>query len=85
MIGLEIAMVGVGVTILLSAYRIVVGPTEADRAVGADLFAFSIIAMIALVGVRAGSGGVFDLVLVATLVAFLSALGLARLLNRGSR
>lgn len=85
MIGLEIAMVGVGVAILLSAYRIVVGPTEADRAVGADLFAFSIIAMIALVGVRAGSGGVFDLVLVATLVAFLSALGLARLLNRGAR
>lgn len=85
MIGLEIAMVGVGVTILLSAYRIVRGPTEADRAVGADLFAFSIIAMIALVGVRAGSGGVFDLVLVATLVAFLSALALARLLNRGAR
>lgn len=85
MIGLEIAMVGVGLTILLSVVRIVVGPTEADRVVGADLLGFSVIAMIALVGVRAGSAGVFDLVLVATLVAFLSALGLARLLNRGAR
>lgn len=85
MIGVEIAMVGVGLTILLSVVRIVIGPTDGDRAIGADLLAFSIIAMIALIGVRAGSEGVFDLVLVATLVAFLSALALARLLTRGAR
>ena len=85
MIGLEIAMGAIGITILVAAYRIARGPTDADRAVGADLLGFSIIALIALVGVRAGSGGAFDLVLIATLVAFLSALGLARLLNRGAR
>jgi len=85
MIGLESAIVGVGLTLLLACYRIVRGPTPADRALGADLLAFAVIAMIALVGVRAASAGVFDLVLVATLVAFLSALALARLLLRGER
>lgn len=85
MIGVEIAIVGVGVTLLLACYRIMQGPTPADRALGADLLAFGVIAMMALVGVRAASAGVFDLVLVATLVAFLSALALARLLLRGER
>jgi multicomponent Na+:H+ antiporter subunit F len=70
---------------VLSSYRIVVGPTPADRAVAADLLTFAIVALIALVGARVQSPATLDLVLVATLVAFLSSVSLARALTRGWR
>lgn len=85
MTGIEIAMIAIAVTILLAVVRIVIGPTSADRAVAADLLSFSIIAEIALIGTRLGSIGTFDLVLVATLVAFLSAVSIARVMGRGRR
>ncbi|TSD62459.1 monovalent cation/H+ antiporter complex subunit F [Aeromicrobium piscarium] len=85
MTGIEIAMVGVAVAIALSIVRIVIGPTPADRAVGADLLSFGLIAELALLGTRLGRMGTYDLVLVATLVAFLSAVSLARVMVRGRR
>ncbi|MFD1858937.1 pesticidal protein Cry26Aa [Aeromicrobium camelliae] len=85
MTGIEIAMIAIGATILLAVVRIVIGPTSADRAVAADLLSFSIIAEIALIGTRLGSTGTYDLVLVATLVAFLSAVSIARVMGRGRR
>ena len=85
MIGLDIALVACGFASVLSAYRIVVGPTPADRAVAADLLTFSLVGLIALVGLRAESTATLDLVLVATLVAFLSSVSLARALTRGWR
>ncbi len=85
MIGVDIALVACGFASVLSAYRIVVGPTPADRAVAADLLTFSLVGLVALVGVRAASTATLDLVLVATLVAFLSSVSLARALTRGWR
>lgn len=85
MIGVDIAIVGVTAAVLLAAWRIVVGPTAADRAVAGDLLSFSVVALIALTGVRMQSAATLDLVLVATLVAFLAAVSLARLLTRGWR
>lgn len=85
MIGLDVALVAAGFAAVLSAYRIVMGPTPADRAVAADLLTFAIVALLALIGLRAGSTATLDLVLVATLVAFLSAVSLARALTRGWR
>ncbi|OUZ06837.1 pesticidal protein Cry26Aa [Aeromicrobium sp. PE09-221] len=85
MTGVEIAMIGVAVAIALSIVRIVIGPTPADRAVGADLLSFGLIAELALLGTRLGRMGTYDLVLVATLVAFLAAVSLARVMVRGRR
>lgn len=85
MIGVDIAIVLVVISLALAAARMVIGPTDADRAVAADLLFFAIIAMIALVGVRVGSSATFDIVLIATLVGFLSAISLARALTKGKR
>lgn len=85
MTGIEVAIIGVAVAMALAMVRIVIGPTPADRAVAADLLCFGVIAQIALLGTRAGSLGTYDLVLVATLVAFLAAVSLARLMVRGRR
>ncbi|EFQ81941.1 Multiple resistance and pH regulation protein F [Aeromicrobium marinum DSM 15272] len=85
MIALDVAIAGCGIAVALAVWRIAVGPTPADRAVGTDLLTFAVVALIALIGTRTASAGTFDLVLVATLVAFLAAVSLARLLTRGHR
>ncbi|WP_265520847.1 monovalent cation/H+ antiporter complex subunit F [Oerskovia flava] len=85
MIALTVAAGLVVLAMLAAAYRMIAGPDDANRAVAADLFFFAIIAIIAIVGVATESVGTFDLVLVASLVGFLSALSLARALTRGER
>jgi len=84
-IALDIAIVVLVGVCVLAAARMLIGPTDADRAVAADLFTFSVLGLIALVGVRSGSVATFDLLLIATLVGFLSGLSLARALTRGRR
>jgi multisubunit Na+/H+ antiporter MnhF subunit len=82
---LDIAIVACSIALLLSVWRIARGPSPADRVVAADLLTFSLVGLIALVGTRMASVGTFDLVLIATLVAFLAAVSLARALTGGKR
>lgn len=82
---LDIAIAGCAVALLVSVYHIARGPTAADRAVAADLLTFSVVALIALIGTRLARTGTFDLVVIATLVAFLAAVSIARALTGGRR
>lgn len=82
---LDIAIIGIAVVLLIAVYRIVAGPTGADRAVAADLLTFSVVGVLVLAGARLERLGTFDLVLIATLVTFLSAVSLARGLMGGRR
>lgn len=80
--------IGIGIIVIAcfaATYRILAGPTEADRAIGGDLLLFGMIGLLALFGVRIGSPATFDIVLIASLVGFLGALSLARVLARGKR
>ncbi|WP_136518647.1 MULTISPECIES: monovalent cation/H+ antiporter complex subunit F [Cellulomonas] len=85
MIAVDIAIVGCAVALLVSAYQVARGPEPADRVVAADLLTFSLVALVALVGTRLGRVGTFDVVIVATLVAFLAAVSLSRALTGGRR
>ncbi|MFB1427998.1 monovalent cation/H+ antiporter complex subunit F [Micrococcus endophyticus] len=84
-LGIDVAVALLVVAALVSAYRIVKGPLDADRAVSGDLLTFSILGMLVLFGVRMDNPFTFDLVLVAAIVAFLSGMSLARALTRGKR
>ena len=84
-VGIDLAIGLLTVAALVSAYRIVVGPLDADRAVSGDLLTFSALGMLVLFGVRTDNGWTFDLVLIAAIVAFLSGMSLARALTRGKR
>lgn len=77
---INIAIIVIGLTSLPAAYRMVAGPTNADRVVSADLLIFATVGLLALFGIRGGSGFTFDVVLVTSLVGFLGALSLARAL-----
>ena len=85
MIGLAIGIILITVACLASTYRMLAGPTEADRAVAGDLLLFGIIGLVALFGIRVASAFTFDIVLIVALVGFLGVLSLARALTRGKR
>ncbi|WP_029088667.1 monovalent cation/H+ antiporter complex subunit F [Brevibacterium album] len=85
MTGLDIGILLLVAACLAATVRMLAGPSEADRAIAGDLLLFGVVGLIALVGVRIGSGYTFDIVLVASVVGFLGALSLARALTRGKR
>ena len=85
MTALDAAIIVVALAALGSTYRMLAGPSDADRAIAADLLLFGVIGLIALFGVRAASAFTFDIVLIAALVGFLGPLSLARALTRGKR
>lgn len=84
-ISIGFAVVVLAVVVLASVYRMVVGPTDADRAIAGDLLLFAVIGLVALIGHLTVSQWTFDLVLVATFLGFLGSLSLARALTRGRR
>lgn len=85
MIGIDIGIALLVLACLASTYRMLAGPSEADRVIAGDLLLFGTVGIIALVGVRAASSATFDIVLVASLLGFLGALSLGRALTRGAR
>jgi multicomponent Na+:H+ antiporter subunit F len=80
---LDIAIGALALTLLPAIWRIVRGPTAADRAVASDLVFFVFVAVVALLAVRLDVAGLFDVVIVATVVGFLAPVTLARLIDRG--
>ncbi len=85
LIGIDVGITLLLVAAVVSAYRILVGPLDADRAVSGDLLTFSVTGMVTLFGVRAANVFTFDLVLIAAITGFLTGMSLARALTRGRR
>lgn len=80
------AVLGVLVLALLGAtFRLIVGPSDADRAVAMDYGFFVFVAGVALLAVRLDQPVLLDVVLVTTLVGFLATVALARLVEWGRR
>jgi multicomponent Na+:H+ antiporter subunit F len=82
MFWIDVGFFVLGLAFLTTVWRMAVGPTNADRAVAADLAFFVLIGVLALAAVRFDQPVFFDLVLVATLVGFVASLALARLIDR---
>ncbi|MFW2513445.1 monovalent cation/H+ antiporter complex subunit F [Demequina sp. SO4-13] len=85
MIGLVIGIVLVGLAGIATVYRMVAGPTDAERAIAGDMLMFCVIALLALLGVLFATPSALVIVLVAALLGFLSTIALARALTRGRR
>jgi multicomponent Na+:H+ antiporter subunit F len=82
---IDVAFAVVVLAMAAATVRIVRGPSDADRAAGADVVFFAFVALVALVGIRNSSFYAIDVVLMCTLVGFLAALSMARLITGGKR
>ena len=81
----DIALLLLGASIVIAVGRILIGPSKADRGAGADVVFFGFVGIVVLLGLRLDTELVVDIVLVCTLVGFLAALSLARLVSGGKR
>lgn len=82
---LDGALVVLALSLLVAAWRLLTGPTDADRALAVDYGFVVVVAGIAVLAVRLRTPALLDLVLVATLVGFLSTVAFARLVAERSR
>lgn len=80
---LDVCLVVLALALVGTVVRVVNGPSDADRAVAADLAFFIFVAAVALLAVRLGAPYLLDVAVVATLAGFLGTVTLARLLHRG--
>jgi multicomponent Na+:H+ antiporter subunit F len=71
---------GAALVVLAAAlfWRVVVGPTTADRVVAVNVIGTAAVVVIALLGAALGEPGFLDVALVYALLNFLLSLGLAR-------
>lgn len=83
-IAANVALVALAVALLMTAWRIVVGPTLPDRIVALDLLVGIVIGMIGVVTVVSGYDPYLDVAIALGLVGFLATVAFSRfVLSRG--
>jgi len=79
----NLALLVLSAAMAMSVYRLVVGPTAADRVVALDGAATVAVALILTLSIKLDSSLFFDAVLVVALLGFVGTVALARSLDRG--
>ncbi|GAA1902170.1 hypothetical protein GCM10009716_10030 [Streptomyces sodiiphilus] len=84
MVILDAALLVLAASLLVAIFRLLHGPTEADKVVAVDYGFVVFVAAVALLSARLETMALVDLVLIATLLGFLSTVALARRVERGA-
>ena len=82
---IDVAFAVIVLSMLAATVRILQGPSDADRGAAADIIFFGFVALVVLLGLRLETGYIIDIALVGTIVGFIAALSLARLITGGKR
>lgn len=82
---IDIALAAVIVSMIIATFRILRGPSGADRGSGSDMVFYGFVVLVAILGIRLETVLLVDIVVVCTLVGFLAAISLARLTAGGKR
>jgi len=77
------AQVLVALSLLLSAMRVVAGPTVLDRTVAFDTFSANLLALIAVLAIRDQTPVHFDLAVMISLVPFVFSVVVAKFIVKG--
>ena len=82
---IAIVLAVLAVAVVFAVIRIWRGPTSGDTAVAGDLIFFAFIGAVAVLGVSLAIAAVMDIILISSMLGFLSVLSLARLMQGGKR
>jgi multicomponent K+:H+ antiporter subunit F len=82
-LALSMAIGAVTLTLLLCGWRLLRGPTIADRVLALDTLYLSLVALVVLLGLRWQTPLLFEAALIVALLGFVGTVALARYLSRG--
>lgn len=82
-LALSIAFVMVGIAILLSFIRLIIGPNTPDRILALDTLYINSIALLILLGINLQSALYFEAALLIAVMGFMGTLALSKYLLRG--
>lgn len=80
---LVIGIAAVALTVLLCGWRLLRGPTIADRVLALDTLYLGLVALVVLLGLRWRTPLLFEAALIVALLGFVGTVALARYLSRG--
>lgn len=78
-----VAQVLLGLAMLLTVYRMIIGPRAQDRVLALDAFYLAAMLMLIVVGIRTGTTLYFEVALIISVLGFVSTVALAKFLMRG--
>lgn len=82
-IATNISIIGIAISLVLLLYRIIVGPSNADRAVALDTIGMGLMGLAALLAIELGSNKLNDVILLIGILLFLGTLAIAKFLEKG--
>jgi len=80
---LTIALILFGVSIVITFFRILLGPTFPDRVIAMDVIGVNFISAIAIVSILFTTKAFYDVILVLGILAFISTISFSKFLERG--
>ncbi|MEZ5663307.1 MAG: K+/H+ antiporter subunit F [Burkholderiaceae bacterium] len=82
-LALNVGGAAVAVALLLSAWRLLVGPTVTDRILALDTLYLCVVALVVLLGMRWHTTLLFEAALLIAMLGFVGTVALARYVTRG--
>lgn len=82
---LDIVMAGLLISLILTTYRLMRGPTLADRAVAGDQVAIHVVVWIGIDSIKSNQPILLDLLIVTAIVGFLSLAVIGIYIERAAR
>ncbi|MGP4107193.1 Na(+)/H(+) antiporter subunit F1 [Virgibacillus sp. L01] len=79
----KICVAGISISLLLLLYRIIDGPTNADRAVALDAIGINLMGLAALVAIIITTTMLNDVILLIGILLFIGTIAIAKYLEKG--
>lgn len=80
---LIVSLIIYGIAIVVTFFRIIVGPSFPDRVIAMDVVGVNLISAIAIVSLIYDTKAFFDVILVLGIIAFISTIAYSKFLERG--
>lgn len=78
-----ISLVGIAITLILLIYRVIVGPSNPDRAAALDVIGVCLMATVALTSILLVTTKLNDVILFIAILSFIGTLALAKYIEMG--
>ncbi|MCT1901321.1 Na(+)/H(+) antiporter subunit F1 [Oceanobacillus sojae] len=80
---LTVALTFYGISICISVFRIIIGPSLPDRIVALDMIGVMLVSSIAIISVMLTTTAFLEVILILAILAFISTIAFSKYIERG--